>query len=76
MKSKKRGLFMIQFLMVLLLGAEVALANKASVSNEAPAEITKGSEITIRLTITDSVDNLFHRVEWGQPILNNNEIGW
>jgi hypothetical protein len=76
MKSKKRGLFMIQFLMVLLLWAEVALANKASVSNEAPAESTKGSEITIRLTITHSVDNRFHHVEWGQPILNNNEIGW
>ncbi len=50
MKSKKAGLFLIQFLLVVLLCANVAFANKASVSIEAPAEVTKG------IRNNDSVD--------------------
>jgi desulfoferrodoxin (superoxide reductase-like protein) len=76
MKSKKTGLFFIQFLLVVLLCANVAFANKASVSIEAPAEVTKGSEITIRLTVDHSADNMFHHVEWVQLRVNNNQIGY
>jgi len=76
MKSKKTGLFLVQFPLVVLLCANVAFANKASVSIEAPAEVTKGSEITIRLTVDHSADNIFHHVEWVQLIVNNNQIGY
>lgn len=75
MKSRKTILFLIQFLWVVLLWANAAFANKASVSIEAPAEVTKGSEITIRLTVDHSADSLFHHVEWIQLIVNNNQIG-
>ena len=76
MKSKKTGLFLIQFLMVVLLCANVAFANKASVSIEAPAEVTKGTEITIRVIVDHSADNLFHHVEWVQLNVNNNQVGY
>jgi len=76
MKSKKAGLFLIQFLLVVFLCANVAFANKASVSIEAPAEVTKGSEITIRLTVDHNADSLFHHVEWVQLMVNNNQIGY
>ncbi len=76
MKSKKAGVFLIQFLLVVLLWANVAFAGKASVSIEAPAEVTKGTEITIRLTVDHSADNFFHHVEWVQLNVNNNQLGY
>ena len=51
MKPRKTILFLTQFLLVVLLWVNAAFANKASVSIEAPAEVTKGSEITIRLCV-------------------------
>ena len=62
--------------MVVLLCANVAFANKASVSIEAPAEVTKGTEITIRVTVDHSTDNFFHHVEWVQLNVNNNQVGY
>jgi desulfoferrodoxin (superoxide reductase-like protein) len=76
MKSKKTGLFLIHFLVVVLLCANVAFANKASVAIEAPAEVTKGTEITIRVTVDHSADNVFHHVEWVQLNVNNNQVGY
>ena len=76
MKPRKTILFLTQFLLVVLLWANVALANKASVSIEAPAEVTKGSEITIRVTVNHSADNIFHHVEWVQLNVNNDQVGY
>lgn len=76
MKSKKVGLFLMQILLVVLLWVNTAFANKASVSIEAPAEVTKGSEITIRLTVDHSADSIFHHVEWVQLRVNNNQIAY
>ena len=76
MKSRKTGLFSIQFFLVVLLCANVALANKASVSIEAPAEVTKGTEIMIQLTVDHNADNVFHHVEWVELAVNNRQIGY
>jgi desulfoferrodoxin (superoxide reductase-like protein) len=76
MKSRKTGLFLIQFLWVVLLCANAAFANKASVSIEAPAEVTKGTEITIRLTVDHNANTVFHHVEWVELIVNNHQVGY
>ena len=76
MKPRKAILFLTQLLLVVLLCANVAFANKASVSIEAPAEVTKGTEITIRVTVDHSADNIFHHVEWVQLNVNNNQVGY
>jgi desulfoferrodoxin (superoxide reductase-like protein) len=76
MKSRKTILFLIQVLWVVLLWANVAFANKASVAIEAPEEVTKGTEITIRVTVDHSADNFFHHVEWVQLNVNNNQVGY
>ena len=76
MKNRKTGLFLMQFLLIILLWANVASANKASVSIEAPAEVAKGTEITIRLTVDHNADNVFHHVEWAQLMVNNNQVGY
>jgi len=75
-KIKKTGLFLMQFLWVVLLCANVAFANKASVAIEAPAEVTKGTEITIRVTVDHSANNVFHHVEWVQLSVNNTQVAY
>lgn len=74
MKRQKAGLFLIPIFLVLLMSAGTAFADKASVSIEAPTDVAKGSEITIRLTITHSANNFFHYVEWVKIWINNQEF--
>jgi len=76
MKGRNTILFLIHFFLVVLLWANIAFANKASVSIEAPAEVAKGTEITIRLTVIHNADNVFHHVEWAQLMVNNNQVGY
>jgi hypothetical protein len=68
MTRRKTALLLIPFLGVVLLWANAAFANKASVSIEAPAEVAKGTEITIRLTVDHNADNAFHHVYWVELI--------
>ena len=76
MKSKKAVIFSIQSLLVVLLWAGIAFANKASVTIEAPAEVAKGTEITIRLTVDHNADNVFHHVEWVELKVNNTQVAY
>ena len=74
MTSNRTGLLFIPILMVVLTLAGTAFADKASVSIEAPADVAKGSEITIRLTVTHSASSYFHHVEWLKVWVNNQEL--
>ncbi len=74
MTGHRTGFFLIPILIVILSFAGTALAGKASVSIEAPADAPKGSEITIRLTVTHSANSYFHHVEWLKVWLNNQEF--
>jgi desulfoferrodoxin (superoxide reductase-like protein) len=74
MTSNRMGLLFIPIFMVILTFAGTAFADKASVSIEAPADVAKGSEITIRLTVTHSANSYFHHVEWLKVWVNNQEL--
>ena len=74
MKRGKAGSFLFFVLFLILLSATAAFADKASISIQAPPEASKGSEITIRLTITHSANNFFHHVEWVKVWINNQEF--
>jgi desulfoferrodoxin (superoxide reductase-like protein) len=54
--------------------AAPALADKAAVTIEAPADAAKGAEITIRLTVTHSSNTDRHHVEWVKIWVNNLEV--
>ncbi len=54
--------------------APPAMADKAAVTIEAPAEAAKGSEITIRVTVTHNGNSARHYVEWVKIFVNNKEI--
>jgi len=51
-----------------------AWANKAETKIELPQSAARGSEITIRVTVTHSANNFFHHVEWLWIQMNGKEI--
>ncbi len=68
-----------QFLILLVSGGlflynRPAFANKASTSIEAPQTPTKGSEITIRVTVTHKGNSFLHYTKWLRVIANQKEI--
>jgi desulfoferrodoxin (superoxide reductase-like protein) len=58
----------------LTLRTGVAFANKSSTSIEAPQTATKGSEITIRVTVTHKGNSFIHYTKALQVIVNQKEI--
>ncbi|MDP2973287.1 MAG: desulfoferrodoxin family protein [Deltaproteobacteria bacterium] len=65
------------YLMVLgglSLYTQPAFANKASTSIDAPQTATKGSEITIRVTVTHKGNSFLHYTKWLRVIANQKEI--
>lgn len=57
-----------------LVTAGTAWANKAETKIEAPDSATKGSEITIKITVVHSANSFFHHVEWAWIHVNGKEI--
>ena len=51
-----------------------AMADKAVVTIEAPANAAKGAEITVRLTVTHSSNTERHYVEWLKIWVNGQEV--
>lgn len=74
MKPPQARICLGLFLLVGLLSVNTAFADKAAVSIQAPADVAKGAEITIRLTITHSANNLTHHVEWVKVWINSQEF--
>jgi desulfoferrodoxin (superoxide reductase-like protein) len=56
------------------LAVDAAFADKSSVSIEAPTTVTKGSEITIRVTTTHNANNFLHYTAWLYVMINDEEI--
>lgn len=63
MKLEKYFLMFLSLIFTLIITANV-YANKASVAIDAPDSAVKGTEITIKLTITHSGNNFFHYTNW------------
>jgi desulfoferrodoxin (superoxide reductase-like protein) len=51
-----------------------AFANKTAVSIQAPAEVSKGSEVLIQVTATHSADNPLHYTEWLHVMVNGKQV--
>jgi len=51
-----------------------AWANKSETKIEAPESADKGSEITIKVTVTHSANSFFHYTEWLWVQVNGKEI--
>ncbi len=64
MKYRTFGLLLGIVAGLVFLVSPPALADKASVAIEAPENTAKGSEITIRVTVTHSANSARHHVQW------------
>jgi desulfoferrodoxin (superoxide reductase-like protein) len=74
MKRMTINLSSIFLVMVVLLYGQDVWANKTTTSIEVPENITKGSEITIRVTVTHNANNFIHYSKWLQIVINGKEI--
>jgi desulfoferrodoxin (superoxide reductase-like protein) len=61
--------------MMFFLLSGIALANKSEASIEAPAEAPKGSEFTIKITVTHNANNFLHYTESLKVTAGDKEIG-
>ena len=71
----RRSVFLaIVFSFLFLQLTSNAYANKSAVAIQAPASAEKGSEITIRVTVTHNANNFLHYTEWVSVMVNNQEV--
>jgi desulfoferrodoxin (superoxide reductase-like protein) len=66
------GVFMIAISLVQVSGA---FANKSEASIEGPTEAVKGSEVTLRITVTHNANTASHYTEWLKVMANKKEVG-
>ena len=71
----RRGmLFGMVMLAFVLLQVSVALGNKSEASIEGPTEAAKGSEVTLRITVTHNANTASHYTEWLKVTANKKEV--
>ena len=74
MKRMATNLSLIFLVMTVLLYGQDVWANKSATSIEVPENVTKGSEITIRVKVTHNANNFIHHTEWLQIMIKGKEI--
>jgi len=76
MNLQRSCLFLLVFLLAGLISADIAWGDQPTVTIEAPADVIKGTEITIRITIDHSANDPFHHVQWVEVLVNYQQIVW
>jgi desulfoferrodoxin (superoxide reductase-like protein) len=71
---KKSTVLGMLILAVLLFHCGPAFANKSAASIEGPATVTKGTEVTLRVTVTHNANSSSHYTEWVKVTANKKEI--
>ena len=61
------------FLLIVCLVSPVS-ADKSSVTIDAPETVTKGTEITIKVTATHDANNFLHYTNWLYIMINDKEV--
>jgi desulfoferrodoxin (superoxide reductase-like protein) len=71
---KKSVALGILILAILLLQVGLTIANKSAVAIEGPSSVAKGTEVTLRITVTHSANSPSHYTEWVKVTANKKEI--
>jgi len=73
MKIKRAGIMMAVMILVITLYSGVSLADKSTVTIEAPDQAAQGTEITVKIHVTHSANNFFHYTNWVKVMVNGKE---
>jgi len=68
------SLSLILLVIIVLVHGGYVWANKSTTSIAVPESISKGSEVTIRVTVTHNANNFLHYTKWLQIMVNGKEI--
>ena len=71
---RKSIALVILILSVLFIQIGPAFADKSAVSIEGPTKVEKGTEVTLRITVTHNANSSSHYTEWLKVSANKNEI--
>ena len=71
---KKFGKILLCLTVVVLVSSGYALADKSAVTINAPESAAKGTEVTIKLNVAHSGNNMFHYTKWAYIKVNGKEI--
>ena len=71
---KKSIVLGILIFSVLFIQISSALANKSAVSIGGPSNVPKGTEVTLRITVTHNANSPSHYTEWVKVTANKKEI--
>ena len=63
----------ILFLAILFFQVSPTLANRSAASIEGPASVAKGTEVTLRVTVSHSANSPSHHTEWLKVVVNKKE---
>ena len=67
-------LFGVSVLMILMFQVGIVSANKSEASIEGPIDAAKGSEVTLRITVTHNANTASHHTEWLKVTANKKEV--
>ena len=71
----RRGmLFGVVMLAVLLFQVSIVFANKSEVTIDGSTQAAKGSEVTLRITVTHNANTASHYTEWLKVTANQKEV--
>ncbi len=71
---KKKMMLLIGAFSFIFIMQGTALANKSSVSMEAPQTVQRGSEIIIKLIVNHKGNSALHYTNWLRVMVNNKEV--
>lgn len=72
---KKSMLLGILILTILLFQVSPAFTNRSATSIEGPTSVAKGTEVTLRITVTHNANSTSHYTEWLKVTANGKEVG-
>jgi desulfoferrodoxin (superoxide reductase-like protein) len=64
----------VLILVILFVQVDPTLADKSAAFIEGPTSVEKGTEVTLRITVTHSANSPSHYTEWLKVSANRNEI--
>ena len=73
----RKAVMMIKVMIITIaLSSGVCLADKSAVTIEAPDQVAKGTEITVKVHVTHSSNSFFHHTNWVKVFVNGQQEGF